>query len=202
MNQEKIGKFIAQNRKEKKLTQEQLAEMLGISNRAVSKWERGLNLPDATFMLSLSSIFKVTVNEILNGEKIEEEKYRFKAEEALMLLKEKEEVANQKFLNLELVIGFCSSISFISLILIVIYIPMDKIGVLFLVLLALFLFITGLITAMKLEREAGYYECSKCHHKFIPSNRQMWFSVHLFRNRYLKCLKCHQMTWHKKVLSK
>ena len=58
MNQEKIGKFIAERRKSKKLTQEQLAEKLGISDRAVSKWERGLNLPDASLMLELSKILE------------------------------------------------------------------------------------------------------------------------------------------------
>lgn len=53
MNQEKIGKFIAEKRKENKLTQEQLAEQLNISKNAVSKWERGINLPDVSIMQEL-----------------------------------------------------------------------------------------------------------------------------------------------------
>ena len=73
MNQEKIGKFIAKLRKQKKLTQEQLAEKLGITKNAVSKWERGLGLMDLSLLKPLSYILEVSVTEILNGEKIDEE---------------------------------------------------------------------------------------------------------------------------------
>ena len=73
MNQEKIGKFIAELRKQKKLTQEQLAEKLGITKNAVSKWERGLGLMDLSLLKPLSEILGVSVTEILNGEKIDEE---------------------------------------------------------------------------------------------------------------------------------
>ena len=62
MDLEKIGKFIARCRKEKNLTQGSLAEKLGISDRAVSKWERGLNLPDASLMVDLVNIFNISVN--------------------------------------------------------------------------------------------------------------------------------------------
>ena len=71
MNQEKIGKFIAESRKEKKLTQEELAEKLGITKNAVSKWERGLCLMDMSLLKPLSDILDVSINEILAGEKIE-----------------------------------------------------------------------------------------------------------------------------------
>ena len=74
MNQEKIGKFIAELRKQKKLTQEQLAEKLGITKNAVSKWERGLGLMDLSLLKPLSEILGVSVTEILNGEKIEKVK--------------------------------------------------------------------------------------------------------------------------------
>ena len=73
MNQEKIGKFIAQKRKSKKLTQEQLAEKLGVSTNAVSKWERGLCLMDMSLLKPLSKILDVTINEILSGEEIKQE---------------------------------------------------------------------------------------------------------------------------------
>ena len=69
MNQLKIGKFIAQQRKSVNLTQMQLAEKLGITDRAVSKWERGLALPDSSIMLELCEILKISVNELLNGKK-------------------------------------------------------------------------------------------------------------------------------------
>lgn len=76
MNQEKIGKFIARKRKEHNLTQEQMAEKLNISKNAVSKWERGLNLPDVSIMQDLCKILDITLNELFVGEKIIDEKYK------------------------------------------------------------------------------------------------------------------------------
>jgi transcriptional regulator with XRE-family HTH domain len=81
MNQQKIGKFISTCRKAKKITQEQLAEKLFITDRAVSKWERGLSLPDADKMLELCNILDISVNELLNGENIDMKKYAKKNEE-------------------------------------------------------------------------------------------------------------------------
>lgn len=68
MNQTEIGKFIARCRKEKKLTQAQLAEKLNITDRAVSKWETGKSMPDSSIMLELCEILGITVNELLSGE--------------------------------------------------------------------------------------------------------------------------------------
>lgn len=70
MNQEMIGKFISSCRKDKGLTQMQLAEKLNISNRAVSKWETGKSLPDASNMLELCELLGITVNELLSGERL------------------------------------------------------------------------------------------------------------------------------------
>ena len=80
----KIGKFIAENRKRQKITQEQLAEKLYVTDRAVSKWERGLSLPDAGKMLDLCNILDINVNELLNGEKINMKDYNKKTEELLV----------------------------------------------------------------------------------------------------------------------
>lgn len=84
MNQEKIGKFIAEKRKENKLTQEQLAEKLNISKNAVSKWERGINLPDVSIMQDLCKILNITLNELFIGEKILDEKYKEVADSNLL----------------------------------------------------------------------------------------------------------------------
>lgn len=84
MNQEKIGKFIAEKRKENKLTQEQLAEKLNISKNAVSKWERGLNLPDVSIMQDLCKLLNITLNELFIGERILDEQYKEVAENNLL----------------------------------------------------------------------------------------------------------------------
>ncbi len=88
MNQEKIGRFISEKRKDKKITQEQLAEKLGVSTNAVSKWERGLCLMDMSLLKPLSEILEVSVNEILSGEKIDDKDIEKKSEENIINLSE------------------------------------------------------------------------------------------------------------------
>ncbi len=80
MNQEKIGNFIAQSRKKVNLTQEELAEKLGISKNAVSKWERGLNLPDVSIMEELCAILKISLNELFAGEKLKDSEIKKQSE--------------------------------------------------------------------------------------------------------------------------
>ena len=84
MNQIKIGKFIAECRKRKSLTQIQLAEKLNITDKAVSKWERGMAMPDSSIMLELCDILDITVNELLSGEKIIMENSNKKNEQLLV----------------------------------------------------------------------------------------------------------------------
>lgn len=91
MNQADTGRFIADRRKEKGLTQAQLAERLNITDRAVSKWETGKSMPDSSIMLELCQILDISVNELLSGEKIEVENASQKADEALLELKRKDE---------------------------------------------------------------------------------------------------------------
>ena len=103
MNPSEIGKFIADCRKEKQLTQVQLAEKLNITNRAVSKWETGKSVPDASIMLELCNILEITVNELLSSERIISlEDYRNRAEENLVELQEKKTKAHIDLLKMEL----------------------------------------------------------------------------------------------------
>lgn len=91
MNQIETGKFIAKCRKEKNLTQAQLAEKLNITDRAVSKWETGKSMPDSSIMLELCQILGITVNELLSGEKVNMDSMQKKADENLIALKRKDE---------------------------------------------------------------------------------------------------------------
>ena len=97
MDQEKIGKFIAKQRKLKELTQEKLAEKLGITKNAVSKWERGLCLMDMSLLKPLSEILGVSINEILAGEKIEEKDIEKKSEENIIKLTELVNLKSMKY---------------------------------------------------------------------------------------------------------
>lgn len=86
MDQIKIGKFIAEMRKEQNLTQIDLADQLGISNKTISKWECGNGMPDYAVMESLCDILKINVNELLSGERLPSKDYNKKAEENMMSL--------------------------------------------------------------------------------------------------------------------
>ena len=108
MDIEKIGKFIASCRKKQKLTQEQLAEKLGITYKAVSKWETGKGLPDASIMKDLCNILKISVNELLTGEHITKEDYN-KTEEYLLEIYRQKEAGDRKLLKLEVIVGIISN---------------------------------------------------------------------------------------------
>ena len=84
MEQEKIGKFIQEKRKENNLKQSDLAEKLGVSNRAVSKWENGLNMPDLSLFKPLCEILDISINELMSGEEIKEKDYQQKLEENII----------------------------------------------------------------------------------------------------------------------
>ena len=86
MNQEKIGKFIANLRKEKNMTQQDLAKKLGVTDRAISKWENGRGLPDYSLLQDLCDTLSISINELFSGEKISKEDYETKAEENMSKL--------------------------------------------------------------------------------------------------------------------
>ncbi|WP_270470613.1 helix-turn-helix domain-containing protein [Faecalibacillus faecis] len=202
MNQEKIGAFIARRRKEKKLTQAKLASYLGITDRAVSKWERGKGLPDPVYMLELCRLLDISVNELLTGEFIEETKYQQKAEDNLLIMAKQEVKQTKKMFFYENVIGIGSTIIFTILIFMSVYFVESE-GIKILLFIFAFLFlITGISIALKIETEEGYYECQKCHHKYIPSYRQVYFAMHIGRTRYMKCPHCQKRSWQKKIYSK
>lgn len=96
MDKIKIGQFIAECRKKKKITQEQLAEKLSVSKNAVSKWERGICLMDMSLLKPLSLILEVTINEILSGEQIKDEELKNKADENIVNITELYDLKSSK----------------------------------------------------------------------------------------------------------
>ena len=84
MNQEKIGKFIAKCRKDKKLTQSDLAEKLGVSDKSIGNWENGRNMPDLSLFKPLCDTLGITINDLLSGEKISKDKYQERLEENIV----------------------------------------------------------------------------------------------------------------------
>lgn len=202
MNQVKIGKFIASKRKEQGLTQLQLAEKLGITDRAVSKWETGKSLPDASLMPELCKLLKITINDLLCGEVVSVENYNEKAEKALLEMVKKEEMQNKKLMMYENVIGFSSTLSFLIQVFVAVFFVKNKTAQILLFILAFAFLIVGVSFALKIEAETGYYECQKCHNKYVPKYSSVYFAMHLGTTRYMKCPKCGKKSWQKKAMSK
>lgn len=202
MNQVKIGKFIASKRKEQGLTQLQLAEKLCITDRAVSKWETGKSLPDASLMPELCKLLKITINDLLCGEVVSVENYNEKTEKALLEMVKKEEMQNKKLMMYENVIGFGSTISFLIQVLVAVFFVKNTTAQILLFILAFAFLIIGVSFALKIEAETGYYECQKCHNKYVPKYSSVYFAMHLGTTRYMKCPKCGKRSWQKKVMSK
>lgn len=202
MNQVEIGKFIAECRKEKNLTQAQLAEKLNITDRAISKWENGKGMPDSSIMIELCELLGINVNELLSGRKLNMDNYNKQAEENLLKMAKKEEEQNKKMMMYEYVIGFMSTITFLILIFVLSYIAMDTTARVILFILAFVILIVGVSFALKIETETGYYECKNCHHKYVPKYRDVYFAMHMGTTRYLKCPECNKRSWNKKVLTK
>lgn len=202
MNQIKIGKFIAEQRKKNNLTQMQLAEKLNITDRAISKWENGKTMPDSSIMLDLCAELKISVNELLSGEVLEMNSYNEKLEQNLIDMVKQKEQSDQRLLKMEIVIGVLAGLVLFILIFIASFVEMaDWLRVL-LIITGLIPFMIGILFAIRIEQIAGYYECQKCHHKYIPTYSSVLWSMHINRTRYMKCPKCNQRSWQKKVISK
>lgn len=199
MNQVRIGKFISKCRKKKGITQNELAELLGITNRAVSKWETGICMPDAGTIPELCQILDISISDLFSGEKSMENN-KDSEKFILKLVKEKAE-RDKQLLILEILIGILSTSVLVSFILLASFINVSVYVKFIIILCGIILFAVGIFYALLIERIAGYYECSKCHHKYIPTYKQILFSMHAFRTRYMKCPKCKCSSWSKKVIS-
>ena len=200
MDQIKIGKFIASCRKEEGMTQAELAEKLGISDRAVSKWETGKSMPDSGIMLELCGFLKINVNELLSGERIMAEFYSKQVEENLLTMKRELEERDRRALKLEYWMGFSAVLSGSVLILLASFLKMPFLLRMILSAFALIMILLVSFIAVGIEQKAGYYECACCHHRYVPSYSKVILSMHRGWARYMKCPVCGKRSWQKKVL--
>ena len=202
MNQIKIGKFIAERRKLVELTQMQLADQLGITDKAVSKWERGIAMPDTSLMLQLCGILRISVNELLNGEKIDMENNDQKNEQLLLdMAKELEKKNKTIWTSMWFIMGV-SMAAFLAAIFIARFFIPEGVWQLVTVLGACVVFLIPCFYALKLEVSVGAYKCQNCGHEIVPTYSEALNAMHMGFTRYLKCPQCNKRTWCKKVLKK
>ena len=202
MDQIKIGKFIAECRKKNNLTQMQLAEKLNITDRAISKWENGKGMPDSSIMLDLCSELKISVNELLSGEVLGVNNYNEKLEQNLIDIVKQKEESDKRILTMEIAMGVASIIIFLILVMTASFIEMQYwVRLLIIIPSTIFIFIVYLLL-LRIEQTAGYYECQKCHYKYVPTYSSVLWAMHINRTRYMKCPKCNEKSWQKKIISK
>lgn len=201
MDQVKIGKFIQTLRKEQSLTQRELADRLCISNKTISKWETGNGLPDIDLMLPLCELLQISVNELLSGERLDENKYHKKAEENIMdLLKEKAEA--KKKIVMSVVICAVTLLAGVTLAVLAGLLDMPTWLRIVLIVIAVLIAGTGIGLACELDRDAGVYECPHCHEKFVPTMKAYILGAHTFTKRRLTCPSCGKRNYCKKHLTK
>ena len=202
MNQIKIGKFIAECRKRQGLTQIQLAEKLNITDKAVSKWERGMAMPDSSIMLELCDILDITVNELLSGEKISMENNDRKNEQLLVDMSKELEKKNKTIWNSMWIIMGVSITALIAGIFLAAFLIPEGIWQLVAILGICVVFLIPCFYALKLEVSVGAYKCKNCGHEIVPTYLEALNAMHRGTTRYLKCPECHKRTWCKKVIKK
>lgn len=201
MDQIKTGKFIAKERKSKGYTQRQLADILGISDKTVSKWERGNGFPDVSLLLPLCEKLDISVNELLAGERVSEEDYRKKAEENMMNLVKEAQESRKKIILSAMVAGL-ALVAAMPLFLIS---GMLDIGTWLrgvLIGIGAVVIIAGIAIACVLDRDAGAFECPECHERFVPDMRAYVMGPHTITKRKLRCPKCGSARYCKHVLTK
>ena len=202
MDQIRIGAFIAECRKGAGLTQMQLAEKLNITDRAVSKWERGKAMPDSSIMLALCEILGISVNDLLCGEVVTMENYNKELENNLMdAIKQKEE-ADKRLLALEVYIGITATVILFVLIFVAAFASMVVWLKVALVAFGFALFLAGCFFALRIEQLAGYYVCQECGHRYVPTYMAVNLAPHMGRTRRMKCPKCGKRSWQKKEIGK
>ena len=202
MDQIKIGRFIAVRRKRANLTQLQLADRLGITDKAVSKWERGITMPDTSIMLELCDVLSISVNDLLCGEVVTMDNYNKELENNLLEMIKLKEQADKRLLSVEVFIGITATVVLFALVLLASFVQMSNGLRISLMVLGFILFFAGCFYALRIEQVAGYYACKECGHRYVPTYKAVNLAPHMGRTRFMRCPQCGKKSWQKKALNK
>ncbi len=202
MDQIKIGKFIAECRKNKNMTQAQLAEKVGVTDRAVSKWENGRSMPDSSIMLELCGELGITVNELLCGERIIMENNQQKNEQLLLNMAKELEAKNKIIWRNMWIIMIVSMIALLAGVFAAAFFVPEGIWQLIAIIGIVIVFLIPCFYALKLEVSVGAYKCKNCGYEIVPTYSEALWAMHMGTTRYLKCPVCQKRSWCKKVLKK
>ncbi|MDE6211457.1 MAG: helix-turn-helix domain-containing protein [Clostridia bacterium] len=202
MDMQKIGNFLAELRKSKNLTQDELGEQIGVTNKTVSRWENGNYLPPVEMLQMLSKLYDVSINELLSGARLNDERYKEKAEEyiAVDLMKKSKEA--KKRLIISIIVACITILAGTAIILLPALLSAPIWLRIICIALSAVIIGLGIGVCCVLTIDAGVYECPNCGEKFVPSMKDFILGPHTFTKRKLKCPKCGKKSYCKKRLNK
>ena len=201
MDYNKIGEFIATERKAKKLTQAKLAEKIFVSEKTISKWENGKGLPDTSVLTKLCEVLEVSLNELLSGERLLKDNKQ-DCEKLLLNMAKKIEQKNKTIWNAMWVVMAVSMIALLAGLAITAFLIPEGIWQIVSIISLCIVFLIPCLYALKLEVSVGYYKCKNCGNEFVSTYFQALMAMHMRTTRHLKCPKCNKKTWCKKVINK
>ena len=195
MDQITTGRFIAERRKARGLTQRELADLLNISDKTVSKWERGGGLPEVSLMLPLCKELDISVNELLSGKKLSDSEYKQNAEENILSLIQEERKKTKFQTIIAVIVVIVTFFAGLTLIMLSGFLEMKTLYRILLIVIGAVVILTGIGVAVALEITCGAFECRKCGHRFVPSVGAYLMGIHTATTRLLKCPKCKKTSW-------
>ena len=200
MDTVKIGQFIKSLRKEKSLTQREVADRLNVSEKTISKWETDNGMPEVGLMLPLCKFYGISINELLSGERLDEKQYVDKAEENMACLVDR--TAPRKKVIISAISCILVTLSSVALILLSalfiaqIWLKFVVIGI------ALIVVFADVSVILLVAISTEIYKCEKCGEKFVPTLTAYLLAPHTFRRRYLKCPHCGKKSWNNSHIRK
>lgn len=195
MELNKTGKFIALIRKEKGLTQRELAEKLNLSEKTISKWERGVGFPDISLILPLCKCLEIDANELMTGERLQDKKYRINAENNLLKLMDK--TSPKLKYTISTISAIVTILITLGLILLAGFV-IEEVWIKILVcVMSVLLVVSNIALILLVAVNTEVYECCHCGEKFVPTMRKYLMGANTMKKRYLRCPYCHKKGWNK-----
>lgn len=199
MDLKTVSKFIQEQRKGKGLTQVQLAEKLGVSEKTVSKWETGRGFPDTSLILPLCEALGVTANELLSSKLVfSDNEYKETAEKNLVILKGQQQRSVKNILLLELLLVWLGIVLLLGCCVVASYVEMKGVYRFLIIGFGMINIAVVCVVGIIIETKVGFYECAHCHYKYVPTYKQVLCAMHMGTTRYMKCPNCHKKSWQKK----
>lgn len=201
MDMQRIGMFLAELRKERSLTQDELGRQIGVTNKTVSRWENGNYLPPVELLQILSKFYGVSINELLSGERLNDEHYKQNAEDYIVTELMKKSKEAKKRIKVSFVVSAITILAGLAIILLSSLLSAPVWLRVFCIVFTLVIVSLGIGVSCVLTVDAGVYECPVCGEKFVPSMKDFVFGVHTFTKRKLKCPVCGKKSFCKKKIN-